>query len=125
MFGFIRKLIGMSGLEVDALGTPRSSGWRAVRVEHLKKFPRCIVCGSEKNVVPHHVVPFHLDPSKELDPNNLVTLCESPTFNCHLFFGHLKRWDRHNPNVIQDAECWRMKIEEADKRDEISFNKHF
>ncbi len=99
---------------IDALSEPRSSRWKEVRKEHLKRFPECEACGSRKSVVPHHIVPFHVDPSKELDPENLVSLCESPTFNCHLFFGHLKRWDRHNPHVVEDAKTWRSRIREAE-----------
>lgn len=109
------RALGFSPEEIEALSTPRSPAWRALRNQHLKNNPNCIVCGSSKNVVPHHVVPFHVDPSRELDPTNLVTMCESPTFNCHLFFGHLKRWSRHNPRVIEDAAVWRGRISEADR----------
>lgn len=105
--------LGLSRDEIEALGSPRSSGWRSLRDQHLKENPACVVCGSLRKVVPHHVVPFHVDPSRELDPTNLVTLCESPTFNCHLFFGHLKRWDLHNPTVVQDAAVWRQRISAA------------
>jgi 5-methylcytosine-specific restriction enzyme A len=112
MLNLLRRLMGLSSGEIEALATPRSAGWRVLRKQHLGMHPECIVCGSRKKVVPHHVVPFHVDPSRELDPSNLVTLCESPTFNCHLFFGHLKRWDRYNPNVVEDAATWRLKISE-------------
>jgi len=61
-------------------------------------------------VVPHHVVPVHIDPSRELDPENLVTLCEGPSFNCHLFFGHLRNWSSFNPDIRKDAEEWRKKL---------------
>lgn len=107
MIEIFRRLFG----GVATLGKPRSPGWRALRERHLAANPCCIACGSTKNVVPHHVVPFHVNPSRELDPDNLVTLCESPTFNCHLFFGHFKRWDRHNPSVAEDARVWRAKME--------------
>ena len=113
MLNLFLRILGFSGGEVDALGTPRSPGWKALRREHLSRNPRCAVCGSDKNVVPHHVVPFHIDQSRELDPSNLVTLCESPTFNCHLFFGHLRRWDRHNPTVVEDAAEWNRKISQS------------
>lgn len=46
----------------------------------------------------------------ELDPENLITLCEGPAFNCHLFFGHLRNWSSHNPDVREDAAMWREKI---------------
>lgn len=61
-------------------------------------------------MVPHHVIPVHVDPSKELDGDNLITLCEGPSFNCHLFFGHLRDWTNFNPNVRSDAEEWRKKL---------------
>lgn len=102
----------MSREEVEALAAPRSSAWRRLREQHLRGKPRCEVCGSTNKVVPHHIIPFHVDPSRELDPTNLVSLCESPTFNCHLFFGHLKRWDRHNPRVLEDARMWRERMGE-------------
>lgn len=111
MLNILKMLFGT----VEALSSPRSRAWRALRNEHLARFPACAACGTEKNVVPHHIVPFHLDPSRELDSENLVTLCESQTFNCHLFFGHLKRWDRHNPHVVEDARLWRERIEEAER----------
>lgn len=68
------------------------------------------MCGNSFNVVPHHIVPFHVDPSKELDPSNLISLCEGETFNCHLFFGHLKNWSKYNPDVVKDANVWNKKI---------------
>jgi hypothetical protein len=115
MFGLLKKLWLASSEEIVALSVPRSAKWRSLRNKHLEENPRCEACGCETNVVPHHVVPVHLDPSRELDPSNLVSLCESKTFNCHLFFGHLKRWDRHNPRVVEDARSWRERINEADR----------
>jgi len=113
MLNLLLRLLGLSPKGIDALAAPRSAGWRNLRRQHLEQNPECIVCGSKKNVVPHHVVPFHVDPSKELDPSNLVTLCEGSTFNCHLFFGHFRRWERFNPDVVEDARFWREKIERA------------
>lgn len=113
MLRFLRMLF--SGIE--ALSTPRSSAWRALRKAHLEENPCCEACGSRKRVVPHHIVPFHVDPSRELDPSNLVSLCEGPVFNCHLFFGHLKRWGRHNPTVLEDAREWKERILRAERGD--------
>lgn len=115
MLKFLRMLLGMTREEVEALSTPRSSAWRILRKAHLEANPCCEACGSRQRVVPHHIVPFHVDPSRELDPLNLVSLCESPTFNCHLFFGHLKRWDRHNPTVLEDARSWRERMLKAER----------
>lgn len=94
---------------ISVLGKPRSRLWREVRDRHLKENPECAVCGRRKNVVPHHVVPVHVDPSRELDPGNLISLCEGPAFNCHLFFGHLRDWSSFNPEVREDAKIWREK----------------
>lgn len=92
--------------KVNCLGKQRSYLWKEVRKNHLKNFPECAVCGRKKNIVPHHIIPVSVDPSLELDPNNLITLCEGPSFNCHLFFGHLRNWSSHNPDVKKHAKEW-------------------
>lgn len=104
--GLFSRILG-----VVSLGSPRSGMWRKVREEHLRNNPECAVCGRRKNLVPHHVVPVHVDPSLELEPHNLITLCEGPSFNCHLFFGHLRDWSSFNPEVRKDAEAWRRRLE--------------
>ena len=105
LLDFLRKFA-----YVGSLANPRSKMWKKVREEHLRKNPECAVCGRKENLVPHHVVPVHEDPSLELDPENLITLCEGPAFNCHLFFGHLRNWSSSNPTVRKDAEEWRRRI---------------
>ena len=107
---FRNQIHSLSIDEVQVLAHPRSSKWRKVRLIHLETNPRCAICGSDKNIVPHHIIPVHLDPEKELDPDNLISLCESESFNCHLFFGHLKNWTRHNPEVLKDATYIREKF---------------
>jgi 5-methylcytosine-specific restriction protein A len=97
-----------------ALFAARSNGWPKVRAEFLKTHPACCVCGSTKNLEVHHVLPVHLFPEKELDPNNLITLCESKKYgvNCHLFFGHLGDYKKYNPNVRKDAAGWNRKLKQ-------------
>ena len=81
-------------------GTKRSPKWRKVRAEFLKKYPKCAVCGGTKKIEVHHIVPFHIDPSKELLHSNLITLCEQgPSLNCHLIAGHRGNYQRWNPFV--------------------------
>lgn len=94
------------------LGQRRSPQWPKVRAEHLKRSPTCIVCGGKKKLEVHHIVPFHLDTAKELDVNNLITLCESKKngVNCHLFVGHLGNFQSLNTDVTKDATEWRKKI---------------
>lgn len=98
MAGIIRELI------VKPL--TRSPRWRYVRKVHLGKNPYCANCGKKKRVgmQVHHIVPFRIDPSKELDPTNLLTLCNNP--RCHLDKGHLGYFKSWNPNVISDCAVW-------------------
>jgi hypothetical protein len=67
---------------------PRSDRWPTVRKHHLDEEPKCQWCGGTKNLEVHHIMAFHLDPAKELDDGNLITLCENPKENCHLKHGH-------------------------------------
>ena len=86
-------------------GTKRSSKWPSVRKAHLDTHPTCAVCGGNKTLEVHHIVPFHFDQSKELDPSNLITLCESKKHGlcCHLLVGHKGNYKNQNPLVVQDA----------------------
>ena len=78
----------------------RSSKWPALRREHMKKQPCCQACGSDRKPEVHHIVPVHLDPSRELDPSNLITLCDKW---CHFVFGHLLDYRSWNKDVVTDA----------------------
>lgn len=90
----------------------RSPKWKYVRKEHLKKQPNCMVCGSSIKPEVHHIIPVHIDPSKELDSANLITLCDK---YCHFIFGHLMNWWSYNPNVIEDAKSFSAKIFDSKK----------
>ena len=87
---------------------PRSPHWPAVRKAHLAREPACAACGSKKDVEVHHCVPFHLDPSLETEPTNLITLCHRD----HFLVGHLCSYYSFNKDVRQDAAVWRKKIKE-------------
>lgn len=78
----------------------RSPEWPAVRKEHIKKQPCCMACGSCKKPEVHHIIPVHLDPSKELDPDNLITLCDK---YCHFVFGHFMNYKSWNVNIVEDS----------------------
>lgn len=84
-------------------GSKRSVHWRSVRNDHLKIEGWCRGCGSIKDLEVHHIHPFHLDPSRELDPKNLITLCESFGKECHLKMGHLGNWKKFNPDIKKQA----------------------
>jgi len=93
-------------------GARRSSKWPKVRNKYLKNYPKCRVCGATKLLRVHHKMPFHLFPKLELEPNNLVTLCETKKYgkNCHLLFGHLGNFRRVNPNCEVDVMTWYIKL---------------
>lgn len=101
-------------------GKKRSSGWAKVRAAFLKTHKLCAVCRKSKKLEAHHIVPFHIYPKGELDPGNLIALCEAdPHFNCHLLFGHLGNFKGWNPHVRHDAISWREKL----IRNKIRFHK--
>lgn len=102
-------------------GSKRSSKWRDVRAAHLIVNPACELCGSKDKLEVHHIVPFHVDPTKELDPTNLITLCESKKggVTCHLFFGHLGSYKNFNAQVKADVLEWRSKLKKVDINDPI------
>ena len=95
-----------------SLTQTRSPEWPKVRAAHLKLHPTCAVCGGTVKLEVHHMQPFHLHPERELDPTNLITLCESghEGVNCHLHYGHLGDFHSYNVNVVEDAGVWKKKI---------------
>ena len=94
MFGFVDKLYG------------RSSQWRSVRKRHIEKNPTCAACGRDDDLDVHHIIPYHIAPEKELDLDNLITLCGK---RCHLRIGHLGDWKSRNVDVVEDCASYRMK----------------
>lgn len=82
-----------------AFGVRRSNGWPALEHEHLRLHPNCVVCGTKTGCVGHHIIPFHVNPNRELDPENLATLCPPH----HLLVGHLMNWASYNDRVVEIA----------------------
>jgi 5-methylcytosine-specific restriction endonuclease McrA len=75
-----------------------------VQKEHLRREPACVACGYKgRKLQVHHVRPFHLHPQLELDPHNLITLCQARGRNHHLLLGHLDQWESYNEHVRDDA----------------------
>lgn len=99
-------------------GCKRSPQWSDVRKAFIKQNPSCAVCGGTRKVEVHHMVPFHMDPSRELDPTNLISLCERKKYGitCHQFFGHLGNYKGVNISVKEDAEHWKQKLEDSQKQ---------
>lgn len=88
---------------------PRSPLWKKARLVHLESNGRCLACGGRVSLEVHHLMPYHLAPDLELDPNNLITLCESSS-RCHWVFGHLLNWRSYNPNARADAMAFFNKV---------------
>jgi hypothetical protein len=94
-------------------GASRSSGWRSFRNGWLSDHPRCEFCKGRRECVAHHLIPFWMAPEFELDPTNVVTLCERGKYgvgNCHLFFGHRGNWRNVNIFCLADVERWRRVV---------------
>jgi hypothetical protein len=108
-FGLQIKVSSLSFDDIYILSIPRSSKWSKVRKQHLEKQPVCQVCGGDELLEVHHISPFHNDPDKELDADNLITLCNGK-FKCHFLFGHLLSWKSYNSTVVEDAKIWSEKI---------------
>jgi len=95
------------------LFSPRFGGrhkdWGKLRKCHISVFPRCAVCNKKgfirANDV-HHIIPVSVDSFKEMDMDNLITLCRKH----HLLFGHLNYWRSWNKNVVEDARYMLVKI---------------
>ncbi len=107
----ISHLIGVAQGK-HPMSAKRSDHWPKVRAEHLKTEPVCVVCGGSEHLEVHHLKPFHLHPELELDPDNLITLCEAghDGVNCHLLFGHLGSFHSFNVSAVKDALEWSEKI---------------
>lgn len=108
-------------LELTKIKKPkykRSNKWPKVREEHLKLNPACAVCRGTDQLEVHHIVPFHINQELELDPNNLITLCESASHGiiCHMCIGHNGNYKDNNTNVLKDAEYIRNMLKRKDRK---------
>jgi hypothetical protein len=94
------------------VSTLRSGHWHTVRKHHLENHPVCEVCGGKDKLQVHHKRPFHMHPELELEPSNLITLCEGMHngLSCHLLVGHLGNFKSINVNVEEDAKIWNSKL---------------
>lgn len=107
----------LRGLAADSV---RSGKWATVRKHHLAKEPACAWCGGTDHLQVHHIHPFALNPTLhgsaapggELDPDNLITLCEAPGWDCHLKYGHAGHFkDGQNLAVRQQCTQHQMELE--------------
>jgi hypothetical protein len=103
---YLRGLLLPDPEAVRSFGVGRSRKWPALRAAHLKRFPACAATGSTTDLEVHHVVPVHVDPERELDPGNLLTLSRE----AHFTLAHLRDWRAYNPAIVADAMILREKI---------------
>ena len=94
----------------NLLGGRRSSQWRRVRNAYLKENPICAVCGGTEKCQVHHIQMFNDRPDLELDPENLITLCNKRWRRCHFIWGHKYNYRKINPDIVEDARKWRDKL---------------
>jgi len=94
----------------DPMEPRRSPRWEETRREFVRQHPQCEVCAraalGELNV--HHIIPFDMAascgrPDLELDPRNMITLCEGIQDH-HLILGHLGDRQSYNQHVRNDAK---------------------
>lgn len=107
---------------VNAMAADRSGKWPAVRAAYWEAHPTCEACGAEPVEI-HHVHPFHLWPESELDPANLVALCD----DCHRLIGHLGNYKAYNPLVREYAARFKAMVDARPmtKDDEDRFKQRF
>ena len=99
-------------------GHARSPLWASVAKAHRLIEPGCVVCGYKgRKVQVHHIKPFHLHPLLELDPHNLITLCEARGREHHLLLGHLGDWESYNEHIREDVKRFRHKTEKQIRAD--------
>jgi hypothetical protein len=99
------------------IGRGRSPHWPAVEKAFRKVHPQCVCClvKSITHIQIHHRFPFHYcvalgRPDLELDPRNLITLCEaagSTSPQHHLLIGHLDNFKSSNIDVAEDSITFR------------------
>ena len=91
---------------------PRSTKWRELEQEFLRQHPQCEVCGTTSELNVHHQIPFEYcielgRPDLELNPANLITLCNSAQH--HILVGHLDSFESYNPDVLTDVKTFANK----------------
>lgn len=91
---------------VKCFGARRSYGWTKLEHRVLAARPECDWCG-KKATVGHHVVPFHVDPSRELDESNIGSCCDT----CHAVLAHfVYRWDLYDEYYWDNARAFKARL---------------
>lgn len=102
MFKFLKSIFAPKNNQFGS----RSPLWKKIRKEFLKENPVCRACGTSEDLEVHHIIPYHISPEKELDMENLITLCGK---RCHFVFGHFCDWRSWNQDVLNDCDKYNSK----------------
>lgn len=95
---------------LKAWASGRSSKWPEARDAYLAAHPRCAACGGDRDLEVHHVIPVHVNRNEELNPGNLITLCENEERLCHFREGHLYDWRSFDPDVRANAAALLQRV---------------
>lgn len=88
----------------------RSHKWEAFAIKCKAAHPFCAYCGNAEKLQAHHIHAFELmtpeqrgtaAPGGELDPDNIIILCEVQPSDHHLRIGHLGNFKNSDPNVVE------------------------
>jgi len=110
-FSILKKTLDSINPEFRKPQIKRDPSWTAVSKQMIMDAGnKCSLCGKSENLITHHIIPVHIDKSLELNPNNLIVLCENLTHNCHFITGHLLSWRSYNSTVIDDVKYLHDKI---------------
>lgn len=93
-------------------GRPRSSHWAELRARHLANNHFCVACGQKVGLTVHHLIPVSVAPEKELEPDNLRTVCN----DCHFVIGHLGNWRYYNIHFDIDAANHMARVDEFQEK---------
>jgi len=105
-------------LSINLLAIPSIQGqWELTKAKkaYLKQFPECAICGNNKSLEVHHIVPVHIDPNIATSEKNFITLCDISNQSCHRWFGHLGDFkNKYNLQIREFAIFTRWFIESKD-----------
>jgi hypothetical protein len=104
-------------ISVKSIGI--SSQWEMTKAKraYKKKHPKCAVCGYDKDLEVHHIVPVSVDPSLACDENNFITLCDYGNKGCHYVFGHHRNFrSKWNEYIVELAQNVRDLLDMSDHR---------
>ena len=78
-------------------GIARDSRWPKLIDWYFGRNTLCEICGKRGKEI-HHIIPVHIDSSKELTSENLITLCRRH----HFEWGHFFSWHSYNKDIRAD-----------------------